>query len=76
MLYIDGALRGKPESVAEARTSSGTSMGGRSGVLYTGHCVIRLRDGADDHREVEFGCTTVNFAQPDGGGSDGLPGQR
>ena len=63
MLFIDGALRGKPGSVAEARQQWNT-MCGRSGVLYTGHCAIRLRDGAETHREVEFGATTVRFASP------------
>ena len=66
MLYLDGALRGKPESVAEARRQW-DAMGGRSGVLYTGHCVIRHRDGSDTHREVEFGRTTVNFGKPTDG---------
>jgi septum formation protein len=63
MLFIDGALRGKPGSVAEARQQWDT-MCGRSGVLYTGHCAIRLRDGAETHRSVEFGATTVRFAHP------------
>ena len=63
MLYIDGTLRGKPDSVAEARRQW-DSMSGRSGVLYTGHCVIRLRDGAMTHSDVEFSCTTVNFGTP------------
>ena len=63
MLFIDGALRGKPETVADAR-GYWQSMRGRSGVLYTGHCAIRLRDGAETHREVEFGAITVRFASP------------
>ena len=63
MLFVDGALRGKPDSVTEARQQWDT-MRGRSGVLYTGHCAIRLRDGAETHREVEFGATTVRFASP------------
>lgn len=63
MLYIDGTLRGKPDSVAEARRQW-DSMSGRSGVLYTGHCVIRLRDSAMTHSDVEFSCTTVNFGTP------------
>jgi septum formation protein len=63
MLYLDGALRGKPASVAEAR-QQWDAMGGRSGVLYSGHCVIRLLGGSVTHREVEFGCTTVNFGKP------------
>jgi septum formation protein len=63
MLFIDGALRGKPGSVAEARQQWDT-MRGRTGVLYTGHCVIRLRDGSVTHHGVEFGSTTINFASP------------
>src|SRR5690349_16219645 len=60
MLYIDGQLRGKPESTTEARRQW-ESMSGRSGVLYTGHSVLRLRREAVIHREVESRCTTVNF---------------
>jgi septum formation protein len=63
MLYIDGALRGKPGSVAEAR-QQWESMGGRPGRLHTGHCVIRLRDGGVTHRAAECDCTTVHFADP------------
>ena len=63
MLFVDGALRGKPGSVAEARQQWDT-MCGRSGVLYTGHCAIRLRNGAETHREIEFGATTVRFGRP------------
>jgi septum formation protein len=63
MLFIDGALRGKPGSVAEARRQWDT-MRGCSGVLYTGHCAIRLRDGAEIHRGVEFGATTIRFGRP------------
>ena len=63
MLFIDGALRGKPDSVADARRQW-ESMRGRQGVLHSGHCVIRLRDGSVTHREVESGATTVNFGTP------------
>lgn len=63
MLYIDDTLRGKPDSVAEARRQW-QSMSGRSGVLHTGHCVIRLQDGAITHTEVETACTTVSFGKP------------
>jgi septum formation protein len=63
MLYIDGRLRGKPES-PEAAVSQWRLMGGRSGQLYTGHCLLRLSDGAVTHREVESACTTVHFAAP------------
>ena len=63
MLYLDGALRGKPASVDEARRQW-HAMSGRSGRLYTGHCVIRLQDGEVTHREAESACTTVNFGEP------------
>ena len=63
MLYTDGQLRGKPESPDDARRQW-ESMGGRSGVLHSGHCVIRLRDNVISHREVECRCTTVNFGTP------------
>ncbi|WP_374022670.1 nucleoside triphosphate pyrophosphatase [Mycobacterium sp. HNNTM2301] len=63
MLELDGELCGKPGS-AEAATAQWRRMGGRSGRLYTGHCLLRLSDGAITHREVESGCTTVHFAAP------------
>jgi septum formation protein len=63
MLFIGGALRGKPESVDAAR-EQWESMRGRPGVLHSGHCVIRMRDGAVTHREVQCGTTTINFATP------------
>jgi septum formation protein len=63
MLYIDGQLRGKPESPDGARRQW-KSMGGRSGVLHSGHCVIRLRDNVITHREAECCRTTVNFGKP------------
>ncbi|OBK73291.1 nucleoside triphosphate pyrophosphatase [Mycobacterium sp. 1274761.0] len=63
MLFIDGTLRGKPASADEARRQWAT-MAGRSGVLHSGHCVIRLRDGSLTHHEVECGRTTVHFGKP------------
>ena len=63
MLSIDGVLRGKPGTVDEARRQW-ESMRARSGVLYTGHCVIRLHDNSVTHREAEFGSTTVRFGDP------------
>lgn len=63
MLFLDGRLCGKPGS-AEAAASQWRRMGGRSGGLHTGHCLLRLRDGAIIHREVESACTTVHFAEP------------
>lgn len=63
MLDLDGELCGKPGS-AEAATAQWRRMGGRSGGLHTGHCLLRLSDGAITHREVESACTTVHFATP------------
>ncbi|OBF11558.1 nucleoside triphosphate pyrophosphatase [Mycobacterium sp. 852002-10029_SCH5224772] len=63
MLEIDGRLCGKPGS-ADTAVSQWRLMGGRSGELHTGHCLLRLRDGAITHREVESLCTTVHFATP------------
>jgi septum formation protein len=63
MLYLDGGLRGKPGTAAEARRQW-ASMAGRSGDLYTGHCVTRLRDGSVVHQESEAGRTTVHFGEP------------
>ena len=63
MLLIDGELRGKPDTVADARRQW-ESMRGRPGVLHSGHCVIRLRDGSVTDREVECGTTTVRFGTP------------
>ncbi len=63
MLYIDDRLCGKPGS-ADAALSHWRLIGGRSGKLRTGHCLLRLRDGAVTHREVQSACTTVHFAEP------------
>ena len=63
MLSIDGRLCGKPGS-ADAAASQWRLMGGRSGELHTGHCLLRLRDAAIAHREVESRCTTVHFPDP------------
>ena len=63
MLHLDGRLRGKPQSVAAA-VGQWRQMAGRSGQLYTGHCLLRVSGGAVTHREVESACTTVHFAAP------------
>ena len=63
MLLNDGELRGKPDTVADARRQW-ESMRGRPGVLHSGHCVIRLRDGSVTDREAECGTTTVRFGTP------------
>ena len=63
MLHIDGRLCGKPESVADARTQW-QSMAGRAGRLYTGHCLIRLRDHEIVHNDTGTSTTTVHFGTP------------
>jgi septum formation protein len=63
MLYLDGQLCGKPESIAAAR-QLWQSMAGRSGQLYTGHCVIRLLDNEIAHSEAQTSITTVHFGTP------------
>jgi len=63
MLDVDGRLCGKPGS-ADAAVSQWRLIGGRSGRLHTGHCLLRLRNGVITHRETESACTTVRFAEP------------
>jgi septum formation protein len=63
MLYLDGRLCGKPESVPAAR-KLWQSMAGRSGRLYTGHCVIRLCGNKIAHCEAQPSITTVHFGTP------------
>jgi septum formation protein len=63
MLYLDGRLVGKPAS-ADAARSQWQLMGGRSGQLYTGHCLLRLLDGNVVQRVSESPSTTVYFAKP------------
>jgi septum formation protein len=63
MLSIDGRLVGKPAS-ADAARRQWQSMSGRSGQLYTGHCLLRLLDGNFSQRASESSATTVYFAKP------------
>jgi septum formation protein len=63
MLYIDSRLVGKPAS-ADAARRQWESIGGRSGQLYTGHCLLRLLDGNATQRVSESSATTVHFAKP------------
>jgi septum formation protein len=63
MLHRDGELRGKPSSQAAAR-AGWQQMGGTSGTLYTGHCVIRLQDYTITYRAADATATTVNFGVP------------
>jgi len=66
MLYRDGELLGKPET-AEAAREGWQRMAGESGQLYTGHCVIRLRDNTITYRAADATRTTVNFGAPSPG---------
>ncbi len=63
MLYVNGELRGKPGTPEQAR-AQWDSMAGMSGELYTGHCVIRLRDGEPPLTRTETAVTTVRFGTP------------
>lgn len=63
MLHHDGKLVGKPKS-ADAARRQWQLMEGTAGELYSGHCVIRLRDGTVAHEASESSCTTVIFGKP------------
>jgi septum formation protein len=63
MLYLDGRLCGKPQSVQAAR-QLWRSMAGRAGQLHTGHCVIRLLDNEIVHTVAQTAVTTVHFGTP------------
>ncbi|MBF6090377.1 nucleoside triphosphate pyrophosphatase [Nocardia cyriacigeorgica] len=64
MLLIDGMLQGKPHTpeVARARWNA---MAGRSAELITGHCVLRLLDGAVTAEAVDCSATTIHFGKPE-----------
>lgn len=63
MLYVDGELRGKPGTPEQA-ARQWDSMAGRDGLLYTGHCVIRVLHGAPVHTATQAAVTRVRFANP------------
>ncbi len=63
MLLLDGRLCGKP-GTAEAARAHWQAMAGKSGALLTGHCVIRLQDGAPTGCASGTRSTTVHFANP------------
>jgi septum formation protein len=63
MLDVDGELRGKPQTPEQARRQW-NSMAGRSGQLFTGHCLIRLLDGDPIRVETAAAVTTVRFGVP------------
>jgi septum formation protein len=63
MLHSDGRLHGKPDTPTAARQQWRLIGGGR-GQLYTGHCVIRLRDRKIVFQGAETSVTTVHFGVP------------
>ncbi|MCK0174578.1 nucleoside triphosphate pyrophosphatase [Mycolicibacterium sp. F2034L] len=63
MLWLDGRLSGKPGTPAAAR-AQWQVMAGRTGELYTGHAVVRVRDGVAVRRELESAVTRVRFGEP------------
>jgi len=63
MLYVNGRLCGKPQSVDDARRLW-RSMAGRAGQLHTGHCVIRLLNNEIVHYLTQTSITTVHFGTP------------
>ena len=64
MLLVDGVLQGKPHTPAVAR-ARWAAMAGRSADLLTGHCVLRVRDGAIVADAQDCSVTTVHFAAPE-----------
>ena len=63
MLYVNGELRGKPGTPEQARRQW-NSMAGKPGSLFTGHCVIRIRDSTVLCTETAAEVTTVRFGVP------------
>ena len=60
MLDLDGRAYGKPASPAEAE-QRWRQMAGRTGTLFTGHCVI---DVAGGRQQTATAATTVRFGTP------------
>lgn len=60
VLAFEGEILGKPRD-AEDATWRWRRMRGRSGVLYTGHCLIEVSD-AGDREAAAVAATTVHFA--------------
>jgi septum formation protein len=60
MLDLEGQAYGKPASPAEA-SARWREMSGKTGTLFTGHCVI---DAASGRRLESIASTTVRFGTP------------
>ena len=63
MLLIEGEPVGKPADVDTARRRWRT-MAGRTGMLVTGHAVLRMEDGEIDRVAEGHAVTEVRFASP------------
>lgn len=63
MLFVDGQLSGKPGTPEETRRRW-QAMAGREGRLFTGHCVLRVRDGEVAASAAAAEVTTVRFGVP------------
>ena len=63
MLYVNSELRGKPGTPEQAQRQW-NSMAGKPGSLFTGHCVIRMRDAQVLRTETAAEVTTVRFGVP------------
>lgn len=63
MLHVAGEVVGKPHTVAVARERWAT-MAGATAELLTGHCVLRVRDGAVVAEAAAVQATVVHFARP------------
>ncbi|WP_304112070.1 nucleoside triphosphate pyrophosphatase [Mycolicibacterium bacteremicum] len=66
MLEVDGVLRGKPGTVDRAR-QQWQACAGRTGLLHTGHAVLRVVDGRVIDRTQRTGSTTLHFGSPTDG---------
>lgn len=61
MFEIGGEILGKPYT-AEAATARWRAMRGKTGVLHSGHCVIRVRPGAAPVKAWAVAEASVSFA--------------
>jgi septum formation protein len=61
LLEFDGESWGKPAAAGEVR-ERWARMRGRSGVLYTGHCLV---DNASGRQACELDSAVVHFGMPD-----------
>jgi septum formation protein len=61
VLELDGRSYGKPGDASVA-VQRWRTMRGRSGVLHTGHYLIKISDGAVVHAQGRGAATTVHFA--------------